>query len=450
MHRTSKIPAVLILVLLMLCTFESDAQSDKAIVYKIDIKEMIAPPIWHKVKKGLEEAEQLKVDYILIHMNTYGGMVDMADSIRTKILSVSMPVLVFIDNNAASAGALISIACDSIYMKNSAAIGAATVVNQTGEAMPDKYQSYMRATMRATAEATGRDPLIAEGMVDPSVEVPGISDSDKVITFTAKEAMKHGFCNDISENINEILKKKIGLDGYEIKELEITFVDKIIAFLIHPMVSSILLLMIFGGIYFELQTPGVGFPIAAALLGAILYFAPHYLQGLADNWEILLFVVGVLLLAAEIFVIPGFGVAGVLGIIAIVGGLTLSGIQNDMFDFSYTPNDDIFWAFVRVILPMVLLTTALLFFGSKLMEMKMFRRLILEDVQSHEEGYVLADQELSLIGKIGVARSVLRPSGKVLIEGKVYDAKVNFGWIEEGTAVKVIGQERYEITVSEV
>ena len=119
----------------------------------MDIKDEIGPEVWRLARKSFDLAGQEKADYILIHMNTYGGMVVYADSLRSMILNSRKPVWVFIDNNAASAGALISIACDKIYMREGANIGAATVVNQTGEAMPDKYQSYMRSMIRSTAEA---------------------------------------------------------------------------------------------------------------------------------------------------------------------------------------------------------------------------------------------------------------------------------------------------------
>ncbi|MEJ2594853.1 MAG: hypothetical protein P8100_06935 [bacterium] len=175
-------------------------------VYVFDIKEMIAPPVWRTTKQALETATREDFDLIIIHMNTYGGMLDAADSIRTKILDTEIPVYVFIDKNAASAGALISIACDSIYMASGASIGAATVVNQSGEQMPDKYQSYMRSMMRATAEAKGRDPEIAQAMVDPRVYIPGISDSNQVLTFTSSEAIKYGFCEGQVEKLEDILE----------------------------------------------------------------------------------------------------------------------------------------------------------------------------------------------------------------------------------------------------
>ncbi|RLD57241.1 MAG: nodulation protein NfeD, partial [Bacteroidetes bacterium] len=156
------------------CIGQTDSTEKTTLVYKFDIKEQIAPPVVRTTQKAFKEAEERGAEIILIHMNTYGGLVDAADSIRTKILNCDIPVYIYIDNNAASAGALIAIACDSIYMAPVASIGAATVVDQSGKPVPDKYQSYMRSWMRATAEATGRDPDIAQAMVDPDIYIEDI------------------------------------------------------------------------------------------------------------------------------------------------------------------------------------------------------------------------------------------------------------------------------------
>ena len=162
--------------------------------------------------------------------------------------------------------------------------------------MPDKYQSYMRSMMRSTAEAKNRDPEIAQAMVDERVYIPGISDSGEVLTFTTSEAIEHRFCEGEAESIEEVLEMA-GIKDYDLIKHELSATDKIIGWLIHPVVSGILIMIIIGGIYFELQTPGVGFPIAAAIIAALLYFAPLYLEGLANNWEILIFVVGLILIA---------------------------------------------------------------------------------------------------------------------------------------------------------
>ena len=257
----------------------------------------------HILVKTSEEAEKLKADLILIEMDTYGGAVTDADEIRTRILESKIPVYVFINKDAASAGALISIASDSIYMAPGASIGAATVVNGVdGAAAPDKYQSYMRSMMRSTAEATGRDPKIAEAMVDEKIEIEGITEAGSVITFSVSEAIQYGFCEGEFNSVDEILAAK-GFNNAEITNYEEDTVDQIIAFFLSPAISGVLILIIIGGIYFELQTPGVGFPLLAAIVATLLYFIPYYLNGLADNWEILVFLFGLILLAVDLFVI---------------------------------------------------------------------------------------------------------------------------------------------------
>lgn len=429
---------------LLLVTSGIEAQ-DKKLVYQFKIQEEIGPAAWRTTQKAVQEAEAMNADYILIHMNTYGGLVDAADSIRTRLLNAKPTVLVFIDNNAASAGALISIACDSIYMRKSASIGAATVVNQTGEVVPDKYQSYMRATMRATAESTGRDPKIAEAMVDPSVYIEGIIDSGKVLTFTSSEALRYGFSNGTAESIAEALSLA-GVRNYTIVKQQLTGLDRIINLLVSPAVSGILVLVILGGIYFELQTPGVGFPLLAAITAAVLYFAPLYLEGLAANWEILLFHIGLVLLAVELFVIPGFGVAGIAGIASILIGLVFSLIQNDGFDLELTGTTEVLTALATVLIPFTTVVVFLFLYGEKLLERGVFKRLVLQDVQSPAAGYVVTDQH-QLLGSKGIAKTTLRPTGKIEIAGTRYDARAESGYVEAGTEVEVVGQERFELIV---
>lgn len=438
---------LLTLIVIALLPLLSVAQ-EKQLVYKFDIKQEIGPPAWRNTQKAVEEAEAMGADYILIHMNTYGGLVDMADSIRTKLLNAKPIVLVFIDNNAASAGALISIACDSIYMRKSASIGAATVVNQTGEVVPDKYQSYMRATMRATAQSTGRDPKIAEAMVDPSVYIPGVIDSGKVLTFTSSEAMQNGYCNGEAENIDEVLALA-GVEAYTLVEQKLTPTDRAINWLINPAISGVLILIIIGGIYFELQSPGVGFPLAASTLAAILYFAPLYLEGLAANWEILLFLAGLVLLAVEIFVIPGFGVAGIAGISLLLFSLVSALLENDGFDFEVTnpASTSVVEALAVVLIPFAMVLTISLLFGEKIMQQGPLRKLILTSTQSSAEGYVIAEKHPQLIGTIAVALTPLRPSGKIEINGMAYEAKSTFGWIDQGKKVEITGQERFVLIV---
>ena len=426
---------------------QEDSLDKTTLIYKFEIKEQIAPPAVRTTQRAFEEAEEAGAELMLIHMNTYGGMVDAADSIRTRILESDIPVYVFIDNNAASAGALIAIACDSIYMAPVASIGAATVVDQSGQPVPDKYQSYMRSWMRATAEANGRDPDIAQAMVDPDIYIQGIVDSGKVLTFTTSEAIQHGYCEGRVENIAELLDDA-HIPRYEIISHKKTGTDKIIGWLINPLVSGILIMIIIGGIYFELQSPGVGFPLVASIIAALLYFAPLYIEGLADNWEIVIFVVGVILIMVEVFAIPGFGVAGITGIMLVIAGLTLSLIGNVGLNFSGVGVEAAATAFFIVIIAIFLALIGSFWISKKLFTTTIFGHLALEAEQLKEEGFSVSDVKYaSMLGKRGKAWSDLRPAGKVNVDGDVYDATALTGYIEKGDEVEVVKYETGQLFV---
>ncbi len=434
----------------------------KALVYKFDIKDNIMKPVWRVTQKAMDEAVALNADYIIIHLNTYGGAVNIADSIRTKIINCRIPVFVFIDNQAISAGALISIACDSIYMRRGGSIGAATVVSQSGEVVPDKYQSFMRSTMRATAETHGkdtlisgndtiikwhRDPKIAEAMVDPQIKVDGISDSGQVLTLTAEEAMKVGYCEGIAENISELLKLA-GIDDYKLMSYKPSAVESTVLFLLNPIVRAILIILIVGGIYIEMQTPGIGFPLAVALLAALVFFAPSYLHGLTENWEIIVFMAGLVLIALEVFVIPGFGIAGISGILMVIVGLTMSLVDNIVFEYEGIGAwDKVLKAFFLVVFSLFVSFIMSIIISKKLFTTKSFK-LALNNVQNKNNGYIGIDShQKEMIGKAGTAFTVLRPSGRIEIDGEIYDAKAEIGYIEKGVKIKVIRDEAGQLYV---
>lgn len=344
-------------------------------------------------------------------------------------------------------------------MRKGANIGAATVVNQTGAALPDKYQSYMRSMIRSTAEAHGkdtiihgndttykwkRDPLIAEAMVDERVVVSNLIDTGKVLTFTADEAVIWGYCDGIAETPDEVITKYLGYNDYEIKKYEPSWYDNLKGFLMSPVLQSLLIIIIIGGIYFEMQTPGLGFPSAAAVVAAILYFAPLYLDGLAQNWEILIFVLGLILIIAEIFVIPGFGIAGISGIIFLVAGLTLSLLNNTDFNFEGVSTKEVGEASLTVLFGLGLGFTLMLWLSNKIGTKGLFRKVALhKDLEESHSSPSL----VSLIGKEGIAFTVLRPSGKVMIDNELYDGVSDLGFIEKGTKVKVVRFENAQVYV---
>ncbi|PIB37491.1 serine protease [Reichenbachiella sp. 5M10] len=425
------------------------AEGDSTLVFRMKLDAEIDPRANRYTQLALEKAHEIEADYVVIEMDTYGGALNDADDIRTLVLEYEQPIYVYINKDAASAGALISIACDSIYMAAGASIGAATVVTQDGAAAPDKYQSYMRSIMRSTAEATGRNPQIAEAMVDETIEVDGVSSTGKVITFSTTEAIKYGFCEAQVSGVDQIMARS-GVEKYEVYDFELSISDRVIAIFINPFVSGILILVILGGIYFELQTPGVGFPILAALVALVLYFVPYYLNGLAEYWELSLFFIGVILIALEIFVIPGFGVAGISGILLTTGSLVLVMLNNDLFDFSFVPAEKVATAALTTFLGLIGGFIVMFVGGVRLTQSKVFQRVALPDVMKASAGYTSNFKKESFIGRQGVSYTILRPSGKVMIDGDIHDAFSRGEYIEKGSPVEVIGEEGNSLKVKEV
>lgn len=420
----------------------SNSKLLKALVFPI--RDVIDPRMTRMTRLAIEEAKVKDVDFLVIDMNTYGGMVADADSISMMLLKFEKPTMVFINNNAGSAGSMISISCDSIYMAPASIIGASTVVDQQGAVVAEKYQAFMRSKMRTIAKENDRDPAIAEGMVGTNLQ----SDSAKVISFTTDEAIAANYCEGKVLNIGDIFKK-YGYTNVQLERFELSGSEKIIASFLNPWLKGILLLVIIGGIYFELQTPGVGFPIIASVTAAALYFIPDYLNGFLANWELILFVLGIALLALEVFVIPGFGIAGVSGLSLMVIGLALSIIPNDGIDFSDVPVYQINQAIIIACVGVVGFVTVLFVGGAALAKSNRFRKLTVQTEMASDKGYSVRLRDSKYIGKSGESYTVLRPSGKVIIEGEVCDASTRGEWVDKGTEVVVLSQDGEILLVKE-
>lgn len=439
------------------------ATAGDRLVYMLRLDDEIGSNTWRYTREALREARELDADLLLVHLNTYGGSVVHADSIRTSLLNFDRPVVAFVDNNAASAGALIALACDTVFMRPGSSMGAATVVNGTdGAAMPDKYQSYMRAMMRATAEHHGRvmgvdsvmtwrrDPAIAEAMVDSRIMVDGLIDSTRVLTFTPDEAIRWGYADGKAENIRELLSR-LEVKDYDLAEYSPTWTDHLIGFLTNPAVQAILIMIIIGGIYMELHTAGMGFPSAAALIAAILYFLPLYLTGIASTWIILLFVAGLILILLEIFVIPGFGVTGISGIICISLALIFGLIENYTFTLSQA-DASVVWESLGIFAAGLLLAVVGIWYLTSSHGPKWVRRHTdLTTELKVSDGFVGVDMAPSrFIGSEGITLTDMRPAGKVRIGDEMLDAVGVAGFIQAGTRVMVVKYENAQIYVREL
>ena len=431
-----KILTLLSAVLISVSAFCSDSLT---VFYRIRLDQDIDQSSQRLVTLGLEKAQEANADYVLLDLNTYGGAVNAADSIRSAILRFDKPVIAYVNMQAASAGALISIACDSIYMKTGSSIGAATVVDQTGEVMPDKYQSFMRGMMRSTAQANGRDPKIAESMTDTA----------NVLSMTPNEAIAVGYCEGICETEFEVAEKVSEGNRFVIKNMEddMTWLDRLIQLLLNPLLQSIFMMMIIGGIFVEIRTTGIGLPLLTAVIGALLYFAPAYLAHLVSYWEILLFVAGLILIGIEIFVLPGFGVCGISGIIAVVAALTLAMIDNaELFHWDGTLNLE------PVLMPLgiVIISSSTAIFGSvwlvkKLFTTRSFDHIALRQELRSDEGFTGVVSGLdSLVGQQLTVFTDMRPSGKVITaDGKILEATLKYGgFASKGEQVKVLNAEQ--------
>lgn len=433
----------IVLVSVLLCTQgQTPPTVDKTPsnkVYYFELHEDIGPSSVRIVDRALEEAVAMRADYIVMSLDSYGGLLDAGDTIHVKLLRCKIPVLCYVTNNAASAGALIALSCDSIYMSPFAKIGAASVVDQEGNVVNEKYQAYMRGIMRSTAEANGRDPEIAEAMVQGGGAVPGVIDSGKILTFTTSEAIKNGYCEGEVNSVEDVLMKA-QIQPATITDYKMSGMDKVMAFLLNPILRGLCITFIFLGIYFELQTPGIGFALVIAIIAALLYFAPLYVEGLAANWEILLFVIGLILIALEIFVVPGFGVTGVSGIILIFSGLVLSMIKNVGFNFEMSGDGTITESILVVLSAFVISLGVMFAFFGRFANSALFKKISLQTVENHSDGYnsALFQQPATMIGKVGVAMSDLRPSGKIKIDDEWYDGQSEGDYILKGQEIIVV------------
>lgn len=442
-------------------TAAADLTQGPAKVYILNLDDEIGSTTWLYTRNALDAASDMNADMILVHLNTYGGSVVHADSIRTALLNYPRPVVAFVDNNAASAGALIALACDTVIMRPGATMGAVTVVSGAdGTAMPDKYQSYMRAMMRSTAERHGktpdadsvmqwrRDPLIAEAMVDSRVSVPGLIDSTRVLTFTTDEALHWGYADGRASSIHEVLDG-LGVKYYTTATYSPSWVDRLIGFFTSPGVQALLIMLIIGGIYMEMQTAGMGFPSVVAITAAVLYFLPLYIVGIASSWIVVLFILGLILILLEIFVVPGFGITGISGILCISAAIIIGLIEHMTFSLGFYDSDSLITSLVIFCVGVVLAIALIWYLTSSYGPRWARRHTELLLTQQVNDGYIGVDMSPKrFVGRTGVAVTDLRPAGKVLVDGETLDAVATMSFIPAGQKVDIVRYENAQIYVT--
>lgn len=418
------------------------------VVYVLDLYDEVGPSMWMHARRVCDEAVAANADLLVVHVNTYGGAVVEADSIRTALMRMPMPTVAYVDPNAASAGALITLACDTVYMAPGASYGATVVVNGQGEVMPDKYQSYMRAVMRATAESHGkvwsdadsamvwrRNPDVAEGMVTP----------DKVVTLTPEQAVAQGYAEGTASSLSDVIEHSAGR-AVRVERIEKSATHGILGFFSSAVVRAALVMLILAGIYMEMHTPGLGVAGGIAFVAAVLYFLPTLMAGTAQPWVLLMFIVGLVLLALEIFVIPGFGVCGVLGILCVIASLFGAMVGGGLSD-SETARQ---LTTACVVVPVgALMAVGLVWYLTSRHGPKWVRRTAeLHTRLSVHDGYLGVDPGLAaLVGKEARTITDMRPSGKIDIDHEPYDAVSVGPFIEAGRLVTVVKTENAQLYV---
>ena len=422
------------------------ATAQAPLVYVVPIDGVIDLGLAPFVERTLTEAETQQAAAVILEINTFGGRVDAAVLIRDALLRTPVRTIAFVNKRAISAGALIALATTTIAMAEGGTLGAATPVTigtPGGPSQPveEKTVSYMRKEFRATAEARRRPPLIAEAMVDADVEVPDLSEKGKLLTLTTDEALHHKVANVRADTLDAVLAA-VDLSGAAVRRIQQTWAETLVRALTHPVLSSLLLAIGMLGLIIEVQTPGVGLPGGVGLACLGLFFWGHWLVALAGWEELLLMATGLVLLVEEIFVTPGFGVAGLLGIGAVLGGLGLSVVG------AGATWDVILRAGGRVAASLLLALVGAVVMLRALPRLPFGRRLVLEQTLTAQAGYASApESDRQWVGKRGTSVSPLRPAGIAEFDGERVDVVSEGDFIDAGQSVDVLRVDGNRIVV---
>lgn len=466
------------------------AEADKTVqAVVITVHEMIDDGLFQSIKRRSEEAMEGGADYLIYEIETYGGLVQSADDI-SKYLIQDIPdevrTVAYVNREAISAGAMISVACRDILMRRGTTIGASAPITMGGElegAEREKMESFIRATFSRAAEANGYPEALLRAMVSRDLEVwqvpnrrtggneyfekaylpddPNTYDLNRkklvvpegeLLTLTAAKAKEYGIARAVVDNLDEALAFLEQRDGVvfarPVGRLETNWSEEMVRFLNSPTVVSILILGILLGIYVEFNTPGLGLPGLTAVICLAILVGSKYLIGMANWWEIAILALGVVLLMVEIFVIPGFGIAGFMGIALILVGLFALFIPNAPDEIPW-PKDPTSWdlaaqnLFAVAVGFLIFVVIAILI--SRYMDRLPFlQSMILRTSVGRQPAEVALPPEqqaktadLLKVGQIGKAVSILRPAGKARFGDEMADVITRGEFIEEGIEVEI-------------
>ncbi len=413
-------------------------------VYRVPVTGVVELGLAPYIERSVREAAAAGAVMLILDMDTPGGRVDAAERISDALTDAELPVYTLVNRRAFSAGALIALSTDHVYMRPGSVIGAATPVDGTGQKAPEKIVSAMRSEMRALAEAAGLDPEVAAAMVDEDVEIEGIVASGKLLTLTTEEAVAIGYATEVEDLAG--LLTELGYSGAPVVTLEANWAERMVRFFSNPVVAPFLLTLGFLGLITEIKTPSFGMAGAAGLLSLSLFFGSHMIVGLAGFEDMIIFAVGLALVGVEVFLIPGFGLFGLLGGIGVVGGLYLSLLGGTPTSPDFAQAGLVLSTTVILIIVSAWVMIRTLSGSSRLAKSGIF----LLGSTDRATGYVSSETREDLVGVVGKAITDLRPSGTALFGEERIDVVSESEWISEGASVRVVRAEGYRHVVREV
>ncbi len=440
---------------------QNTTQND-GVAFVIPIHDMIERALVYFIRRSVKQAEQNNADVIIIDMNTPGGRLDATADIIKILTSTKIPTYTFVNPDAISAGAIIAMATDHIYMAPGSRIGDAMPIMISPlpmggpKAIPDdlkeKAVSPTVAMIRGAAQRKGHDPLLAEAMVRAEIEYKigdkVICPKGQLLTLTNIDAQQmvgagtnsHPLLSSGTVNNIQELLTAIGHKNDKIITIKETLTEKIARIIDGFPMSGILLALGLIGLYIEYKTPGFGIPGISGLLLLALWFWGHNIAGVSNIMEITIFLIGVILLMAELFIIPGFGFVGITGAIMIMAGIFMSMIGTPHFstpDFSLPAMEDITRAIMNLSIAMILLVITGAILSKVLPESPVLSRLYLNTAQHRKDGYVAAEAPPDIHGQQGITVTQLRPSGVIKLGDRRIDVVTRGEFIDKGEAVIV-------------
>jgi membrane-bound serine protease (ClpP class) len=476
---------------------------DRVTVAVVEVRTEITRGLAKYVQRALRDAEA-RADVVVFDLNTPGGAVDAMSEIVNAIYASKLPKIAYVNTDAISAGAIIALACDQIAMAPGATIGDAAPVSASGEELGEKAIAYVRGKIKATAERNGRNPDIAEAMVDKKkvlVEAEGevraltaerykemkasgqavrvLSPEGELLALTTEEALRLRFVELRAETLDALLAGYVlaedggarivlpqgqvalrrrgpsdgdafrivgSLEGAEVVRLRRSPLEAMATYVTSTLFGSILLSLGMLGIFVELRTPGFGIPGVVGVLALSLFFGGHMLAEVQSSYGVIAFLIGLALLATELFILPGFGVAGVLGIALMAGGLLF--VFGSVTDTAAAPMERLMDALMDFTLAILLTVGLGVVAAIALPRTRLWNRLILHVTETRDEGYLAAPEELAgLVGRTGLALTSLRPSGTAEIDGKRVDVVADGEFIPRNSTVRVLEVEGGRVVV---